>query len=338
MEISYTIDAYTLEHEPIYRFRITNMSGAYVEFTNWGARWIAAVVPDKLHQFSNVLLGYPQLNDYLHDTYYMGAIIGRFANRIAGACFQIGEEYYKLERNDGLNTNHGGYSGFHQRAWQWEILTNGIRFNLLSPDNEGGWPGEVHVIVEYSWSEMNELHIFYQAFTDKATYVNLTNHAYFNLSGSLKEIGGHQLQIDSDRILNTTNDFIPTGEFLKVTGTPFDFTVPKLIKKDIHTNNKQLSWNRGYNHCYILKDKCSNEILDAAILVDIESGRRLKVMTDLPGILLYTAGYYKYPNTAVCLETQFWPDTPAHPEFPSCLLCKDELYQHSTYYKFDCEE
>ncbi|WP_455584259.1 aldose epimerase family protein [Bacteroides sp.] len=334
MEVIHQIATYTRAGEPVYRFRVVNRSGAYVELTNWGARWITAMVPDAEGQRVNVLRGYDNLDGYLSDTYYMGAIIGRFANRIAGASFFMDGVTYHLEANDNLHTNHGGFSGFHQKLWQWEKLPDGVRFTLISPDGEGGYPGTVRVSVDYRWNEQNELSVRYRGRTDRSTYLNMTNHAYFNLSGTGREITSHYLSIPAQWMLDTTSEFIPTGEKVPVAGTPFDFTAGKPIGQDIHADNEQLLWNRGYNHCYVLKENTDVCLLQAACLRDPDTGRQLAVWTDLPGVLLYTAGYYEYPHTAVCLETQFFPDTPSHPHFPSCLLRPGEEYDRRTIYQF----
>lgn len=342
MNVTHQIETYTLQQEPVYRFRITNASGAYVEFTNVGARWITAMLPDMDGRLCNILQGSDKLADYLTDTYYMGAIIGRFANRISGASFSINGNHYQLEANDGRNTNHGGTSGFHQKLWQWELLPDGVRFMLCSPDGEGGYPGNLRVTVEYRWNEQSELSIRYHGVTDRATYLNMTNHAYFNLSGRKETIAHHRLMIPSRWMLDTTSEFIPTGREVEVTGTPFDFTTSTEIGKGLNAGHQQLRWNRGYNHCYILKKAPSEEMkapsqemLPAARLYDPASGRCLKVETDLPGILIYTGGYLKHPDTAICLETQYFPDTPSHADFPSCLLRPGEEYNQQTIYKFE---
>lgn len=335
MEVTSQLETFTQQQEPVFRFRITNSSGNYVELTNWGARWITAMLPDVKGKLSNVIQGYEKLDDYLTDTYYMGAIIGRFANRIGGASFNIDEVTYQLETNDGRNTNHGGTSGFHQKLWQWELLSDGVCFLLHSPDDEGGFPGNVDIKVEYRWNEQNELSIRYRGLTDKPTYLNMTNHAYFNLSGRREKITHHRLTIPSQWMLDTTSEFIPTGREVEVTGTPFDFITPTEIGKGIYANHQQLSWNRGYNHCYVLKKTSSVEIMPAAQLHDPETGRCLAVETDLPGILIYTGGYLEHPDTAICLETQYFPDTPSHAGFPSCLLNPGEEYNQQTIYKFE---
>lgn len=316
---------------PVCGFRLTNSAGAYVELTNWGARWLSAVVPDARGGMSDVLL---QPDCLLTDEFYMGATVGRVANRIAHARLILDGKVYDLEKNDGENTNHGGFSGFHQKLWDWEILPDGIRFTLHSPDGEGGWPGNVDVTAEYRWNDGNELTIRHTGITDRPTWLNLTNHAYFNLSGDGRKVTEHVLHIPSRTILDTTPQFIPTGRRTDVSGTPFDFTHPKRIGQDLYADNDQLRWNKGYNHCYILKEEKSDAMVEAARLYDPATGRALTVSTDLPSVLLYTAGYYTRPDTAVCLETQYWPDTPSHPGFPSCLLRPGETYRQTTVFRF----
>lgn len=328
----------TLSAEPIHHFRLTNATGASIELTNLGATWVSAYMPNSRGILENILLGYDNAEDYIKDSFYMGATIGRFANRIDQASFSIEGNTYLLEKNDGENTNHGGLSGFSKKIWQWEEMDSGIRFMLHSPDMEGGYPGNADIEVEYLFFDTNELTINYYGITDRPTYLNLTNHAYFNLSGDQRKITEHHLLIPSSRIVETTPQFIPTGNFVSVKGTPFDFTSRQRIGAHLYENNNQLLQNRGYNHCYILKEQPSKELLTAAILSDPElSGRELTVTTDLPGMLLYTSGYLTpTPDIGVCLETQYFPDSPSHPRFPSCLLTPGEEYRHRTIYTFKC--
>lgn len=319
---------------PVYGFRLTNSTGAYVELTNWGARWLSAMVPDKDGQMENVLVS---PSDILNDSFYMGAVVGRVANRICGARLNIDGQVYELEKNDGANTNHGGFSGFDRKLWEWELLEDGVRFTLLSPDGEGGYPGNVRVTVEYRWNEENELSILYQGTTDKATFLNLTNHAYFNLEGRGNKVTEHVLRIPTNIMLDTTQEFIPTGKRVETDGTPFDFTTGKAIGCDLYADNQQIKWNKGYNHCYVLKTEKSADMVEAAVLSEPHSGRRLVVKTDLPAVLLYSAGYYTQPDTAICFETQYYPDTPSHADFPSCLLRPGEEYLQKTVFRFETE-
>ena len=324
--------------ETIYLFRLTNKSGAYIELTNWGATWVSAYMHGNDGNLSNVLLGYNSAEEYIGDTCYLGATVGRFANRIHQASIVVAGKTYPLEKNDGNNTNHGGYTGFNKKVWKWEQVTDGIRFRLQSPDGEGGYPGNVEVEVTYLFSETNEVTILYRGATDQTTYLNLTNHAYFNLSGKSEKVDAHTLCIPFNQILETTAEFIPTGKFRNVTDTPFDFMTPHPIGDHLHDDNEQLCWNKGYNHCYILKEEVSDKLQTAAILSHPGSGRKLTVETDLPGVLLYTAGYLPHPDSGVCLETQYFPNTPSHAHFPSCLLMPGEEYRHQTIYKFGIEE
>lgn len=335
----------TPSNEAVFLFRLTNDSGAYVEFTNLGASWVSAVMPARDGTYADVLLGYQDLDGYLNDSCYMGCTVGRFANRIKNARFSIGGVTYLLEANEGLNSIHGGYSGLAKKVWAWEETSAGVCFTVFSPDGEGGYPGNLKIRVEYVFSEDNTLQIRYWATSDRDTFLNLNNHAYFNLHSDYEPIYGHQLCINSTEIVETDSSFIPTGRYIPVEGTPFDFKEAHAIGKSIHLDNQQLQWNRGYNHCYVLKKEKSNVLEIAAQLSSDDTGRILSVKTDLPGILLYTGGFLesKYPgrkgkkikpNSGVCLESQFFPDTPSHPHFPSCLLQADEEYLHTIVYCF----
>lgn len=334
MQVSKRILTQTPSGTPVYGFRLTNSAGAYVELTNWGARWLSAVVPDANGVMANVITGYDNEEELMADDFYMGAVIGRFANRIGGAAFTLDGIRYELERNDGDNTNHGGFSGFHRKVWQDELLEDGVRFTLVSPDGEGGYPGTVRVTAEYRWNERNELTLRFGGTTDAPTYLNLTNHAYFNLSGQRGSVEGHELRIPASTILDNTAAFIPTGRRTPVTGTPFDFTRPKAVGRNLHEDNEQLKWNRGYNHCFILKEEKSDEMKMAGEVYEPSTGRTLTVCTDYPAVLLYSAGYYTQPTTALCLETQYFPDTPSHADFPSCLLRPGEVFRQQTVYAF----
>ena len=324
--------------------RLTNESGAFVEFTNFGATWVSASVPDSKGQFEDVVLGYPTLDGYLSDTCYLGSTIGRFANRIGSARFSIGENEYILGANDGLNSNHGGYSGFNKKLWEVTLFDSCVCFSLFSPDGEGGYPGNLLVEVCYHFFDDNQVTINYKATSDCSTYLNLTNHAYFNLSGE-KNVLSHLLRIPSTTILDTTKDYIPTGEFKDVQYSPFDFTKPTKLGERIFEKQYQLEWNKGYNHCYVLNQNEGKGLALAAILSDPISGRELEVQTTLPSILVYTGNYLETsipgkkgasygPYAGVCLEAQFFPDTPNHSKFPSCLISRGDIYQQVIVFKF----
>lgn len=345
MKPTTTLWGTTATGDEIKLFRLTNASGASIELTNLGAAWVSALVPDVDGRLADVLLGYNDVHGYINDTCYMGSTIGRFANRISNASFTLGGKCYLLEQNDGQNSNHGGISGLHRKVWAWEETDEGVRFFFNSPDGDGGYPGNVKLCVEYSFTNQCVLTIRYRGITDAPTYLNLTNHAYFNLSGTCGTVFNHQLCIPATKILETSSDFIPTGNYIKVKGTPFDFTTLRSIGERFSEENEQLRWNRGYNHCYILSEEHPRCMKPAATLYDSVSGRHLTVETTLPGVLLYTAGFIeadvpgKYgellkPHTGVCLETQFFPDTPSHANFPSCLLSPGEIYDHVTRFAF----
>jgi len=335
----------TLQGEDVYLFRLQQKNGRYIEVSNYGAAWISCVVPDKNGILDDVLLGYPALEGYLSDTCYLGATIGRFANRIAGATFLLNEKRYYLDKNDGENTNHGGFAGFNTKIWKYKIENEQVVFSLESPDGESGYPGNVQVEISYQFSEIGQVVISYRGTTDRPTVLNLTNHAYFNLDGN-GEILNHFLQIPAEQILETTASFIPTGELLNVKGTEFDFTDFRTINfEKFHSN--QLSWNKGYNHCFVLSLQDDFSMKPAAIVRSNLSGRELCVHTTYPGVLFYSAGYLESSNTGklkeryspsdgFCLETQYFPDAPNHNHFLFPVVTPDKPYSHVTTYRFQC--
>lgn len=327
----------------VHLFRLVHESGAYIELTNYGATWVSAVLPDRVGNLSDVILGYDSLTGYLADTAYLGSTVGRFANRIGNARFSLNGKTYELDQNDGKNCNHGGFSGFNKKVFDYQIEDNKVVFSLSSPDGEGGFPGNLKLNVTYSFSEDLTVAIHYSAESDQDTYLNLTNHAYFNLQGS-GNILEHSLCIPYTTMLVTDEFFIPTGEFTNVHNTPFDFSKPKQIGRDIFQNNPQLVNNKGYNHCYVL-DNPDAECKHAAVLYEPKTGRQLEVFTTKPALLIYSAGFldsvaagktgYNYFRYAgFCLETQFFPDSPNQPNFPDCTLHKGEIYNHRTEYRF----
>ncbi len=328
----------------VYLFRLTAADGSYIELTNKGATWVSAVMPDAQGRCADVLLGYSSLQGYINDTAYMGATVGRYANRIAQAQIVVDDIAYRLETNDGCNTNHGGINGWHRRIWEWCEIPNGVRFMLTSPHLEGGFPGTVRAVVDYCMDENHCVTVRHTAVTDKATHLNMTNHAYFNLSAQAQSIDDHILQIFSDTILDTTAQFIPTGQMVNVKHTPFDFMEAHPIGDHRNKRDCQLQWNRGYNHCYLLGE--AGTLRRAAVLTHPSTGRQLSVATTLPAVFFYSAGYLEScnegkhrvchtPHTGVCLETQFYPDAPSHKHFPSTLLQPGEEYNYVTQYKFE---
>ncbi len=260
---------------------LTNALGASVTLSSYGARLVSCRVPDRQGQLANVVWGAPQ--GVAPDLYYAGATVGRVANRIRGARFTIDGHTYHLDRNDGANSNHGGSQPLSSQLWQASHTDSTVRFRLDSRDGEGGYPGNVCFEVEYEWTAQCELKITHRAVTDRSTMVNLTNHAYFNLSGELKPIDQHELQIMADEVLVADDEFLPTGERLQVAGSAFDFTTPQALGPALHSGDQRLKASRGFNHCYLTN---ATTLSPAARLYDPESGRQLDVETDLPGTLL----------------------------------------------------
>ncbi len=325
------------------KYILSNKSGLKVSVINYGGIITNLWLPDKNGVMHDIVLGYDTLQEYVEDTYYLGAIIGRFANRILDGRFKINGKHYQLDANDGSNHLHGGEKGFSKQYW--EITTDETKNKLLlsyvSPDGDQGYPGTLKTTVSYSLTDNNELIIDYYATVDQSTIINLTQHSYFNLSGHLgTSILDHQLQIDSNGIL-VANDAIPTGSFQSVEGTPWDFNTPKEIGKDI--NSDHLAERRGYDHCYILT-RSKPSLIKVGELSHEKSGRTMEVWTDAPGMQLYSGnfldgcvgkGLTPYLNrSGVCLETQNFPDAPNHDHFPNSILRPRKEFRSRTIYKF----
>jgi len=319
-------------------FRITNETGAYVELTNYGATLVSVVVPDKYDTFDNVILGYPDLQGYIRDSCYIGSTIGRFANRINNARFVLDGVTYDLEKNDGRNTNHGGFSGFHAKVFDYITDDNELTFSLTSYDGEGGYPGNLKLQVRYHWSDNNELSIRYYAETDKKTIANFTNHAYFNLYPGGQDILDHDLLIDSEKILETTREHIPTGKIIAAGDRKFNGN--KVYEKMTISDGMMT----GLNTYYFFNKK------DAACqLGNRSSGRVLELSTSYPGVQLYTGDFlgsttlnnrssFHKPFDGLCLECQYCPDSPNHENFPSTILEPGKVYNEYIVYKFKVNE
>lgn len=325
--------------EKIFLFKIENNNGSYIELTNYGATLVSIHVPDRANELGNVILGFPELEGYVDDNCYIGSTIGRFANRIDQAKFVIDETTYNLEDNDNGNTNHGGKSGFNTKIFNFSIEGNVLAFTLLSSDGEGGFPGNLKLKVSYQWNEHNELLIDYTASSDKKTIANFTNHAYFNLTGGNENILNHKLTIYSDLYLELKANYIPTGSIVPAADLSFN---QNKIKERISIINDHIS---GLNTCYLLDKKDKGFIVPACVLTDQQSGRILEVFTSYPGILLYTGDYLNSnhrgnssrllePFDGLCLECQYLPDSPNHPNFPSTILNPKEIYKQSIIFKF----
>lgn len=332
----------TEQDAPVSLFRIENESGASVTVSDYGCRLISILVPDQHGQMTDVCLGLSDMNEYRKDASALGVVAGRCANRIANGQFTLNDKTYALACNNGPNHLHGGPTGFGQRVWNGKISDGKVVFSRISPDGEEGYPGNLDVSVTYSWSNDNELSILYEASCDADTVFSVTSHGYFNLDGAgSPTVLNHELYIDSDSITEINDTQIPTGNILSVAGTPFDFRSFKTIGRDIHAKDPQLAITGTYDHNLILNGFGFRE---AAILQSKNSGIRMTCHTDQPALQLYVPNQtlcQKGKNNAVypafssvCLETQHYPDSVHHPEFPSVILRAGENYRSQTTYRF----
>ena len=315
-------------------FHIQNTSGAYAEVTNYGASLVSLVVPDKHGTLENIILNYPKPEDYLSDKFYLGSTVGRFANRIANAQFSLDGTVFQLDKNDGNNSNHGGFSGFHSRLFDCREEDNRIVFTYLSKDGEGGFPGNLRLTVAYSFSEDNELRIEYRAICDKSTPFNPTNHAYFNLSAQRGNILNHELKVYADQYLETNDEFLPTGNILPLAGSAFDFREYTPFSQLMPLKKEVLP---GYNAYFISRSE--DDLKHLASIKDSDSGRQLEVYSSMPGIQVYTGDYLFepfYPFAGVALEAQFYPDAPNQKQFPSCTLLPNKEVNHVILLKYSC--
>lgn len=332
----------TPQNESVSLYRIENASGASVTVCNYGCRLISIVVPNKRGELTDVCLGLRDFEQYLVDNSSLGVVAGRCANRIAKGQFTLNDTTYRLAINNGENHLHGGPTGFGQRVWNAKISDDKVIFSRVSPDGEEGYPGNLSVSVTYGWSEDNELSILYEATSDADTLFSVTSHGYFNLDGEGSEtVLDHELRIDADGITPVDATQIPTGEILPVEGTPFDFRTFKTIGQDIHADDAQLAVGGTYDHNFVLNGTCFRE---AAVLQSKKSGIRMTCFTDQPGLQMYVPcqpipqkgkNDKDYaPFSSVCLETQHFPDSINHPDFPSVVLKAGENYKSKTVYHF----
>ena len=325
-------------------YTLTNSSGTEVKITNFGAIVTSIRVPDREGNLGEVVLGSDEPEEYQRTPNpYFGAVVGRFANRIANGRFTLNGREYHISANDRGNHLHGGGVGFDKVLWTAMPISNGIVLCYLSRDGEEGYPGNLAVAVAYMLNEANKLVINYWATTDQPTVVNLSQHTYFNLvDGGASDILGHELFIDADQFVAIDDTGIPTGELVAVQGTPFNFTVPMPIGARIDQEDPQLRNGFGYDHTWILNHRGSRPI---ATLFDSVSGRFLEVVTTEPGLQFYSGNFldgsitgrngcaYHY-RSGLCLETQHFPDSPNQPTFPSTVLRPGEIYEQQTSYRF----
>ena len=329
-------------------YTLTNSKGVVATITNYGGILTSLTVPDRAGKLGDVVLGFASAEAYVPNPPYLGALIGRYGNRIGGAKFTLDGVEYKLPQNDGKNTLHGGTKGFDKVLWTGKEVPGGLELTYLSKDGEQGFPGNLSVKVIYSLTDDNELKIDYSATTDKDTVVNLTNHAYFNLAGQGDgDILGHLMMIHADRFTPVDAGLIPTGELRPVAGTPYDFRKPHAIGARINDKDEQLALGKGYDHNFVLNRKGAGMEL-AARVVEAKSGRVLEVLTTEPGVQFYSGNFldgtlkgkdgkvYKQ-RYGFCLETQHYPDSPNKPKFPSTELKPGQRYHTTTIYKFSTE-
>jgi aldose 1-epimerase len=338
LEDGTTVDIYTLK----------NPNGLQLEITNYGGTVVTLRTPDRRGRFADIVLGYADLRGYVTDTSYFGALIGRYANRIARGKFTLNGVEYQLPQNNGVNHLHGGVKGFHKVLWQVREVPRAdgtaLELTYFSKDNEEGYPGNLSVTATYVLTNANELRIEYAATSDKETVVNFTHHSYFNLVGSGSgDILGHELRINADRFTPVDETLIPTGELRAVKGTPFDFTRATAIGSRINQTDQQLIFGKGYDHNFVLNKK-GQELSLAANVYEPSSGREIEMWTTEPGVQLYSgnfldkvrgkAGKIYQKRGGFCLEAQHFPDSPNQPGFPSTVLKPGERYTQTTVYKF----
>jgi aldose 1-epimerase len=332
-------------------YTLTNKSGLQVAITNFGGIVVRIKVADRNGKSEDVVLGYDSLDGYVSDKAYFGAIVGRYANRIAQGKFTFDGKTYTLARNNGENSLHGGIKGFNKAVWKAQEVHAkdgpSVELTYLSKDGEEGYPGNLSVKVVYTLTDHNELKIDYNATTDKKTVLNLTNHSYFNLNPSGSDILQHVLMIQADKFTPVDAGLIPTGELRSVAGTPFDFREPTAIGARIDQDDEQLKLGKGYDHNFVLIKK-GNGVELAARVVEPTTGRVLEVFTDQPGVQFYSGNFLDgtirgkggkvyQRRSALCLETQHFPDSPNHAEFSTTELKPGEKYHTTTIYKFSAE-
>ncbi|MBR7146671.1 MAG: galactose mutarotase [Oscillospiraceae bacterium] len=333
----------TKKGEAVERYILTNKAGMRVSILSFGATVQSIFVPDKNGTLRDVALGYDTLEEYEADRdTYVGALVGRVANRIALGRFTLDGKDYTLAVNNGPNHLHGGLEGFERKVCRAIVNNDWLCFEGLSPDGEEGYGGTLRYFVGYHLGDDGALHILYRAETDAPTLVNLTNHSYFNLGGDAME---HTLQIFADEITENDETSIPTGRLLPVAGTAFDFTEPKAVGRDIDAEEQQIKVGSGYDHNFVLR---GTGLRAAAKLYSKESGIAMTVETDRAGMQLYSANFFGNrrgkgnvlysDRCALALETQGFPDAIHHENFPSVVLRPDEVYDSHTIYRFCVEE
>ena len=338
-----------VDNKPVALYTLESGNGLYMQVTNLGGRVVSLFAPDKTGKYEDVVLGFNNIDSYLHNPgeRYLGPVVGRYANRIARGQFMLDGVTYQLPLNNNGQTLHGGLTGLDMVAWNVdEVTDNEIKMSYVSPDGTDGFPGNLTVRMTYTLTPQNEFKIHYEATTDKPTVVNLSHHGLFNLKGEGNgTILDHIVTLNASHITPVDSVLIPTGEIADVTGTPFDFRTPHAIGERIDADNQQLKNARGYDHNWVIDRKTADEVEWVATVEEPASGRVMEVWSDQPGVQFYTGNFFdgkvtgKYGRTqkfreALALETQMFPDSPNHPNFPSTRLNPGETYTQTCIYKF----
>lgn len=340
----------TADGHAVERFTLASISGVTIAVLSFGGVIQSIVIPDRAGALADVTLGYDTLPEYENDKSYLGALVGRYANRIRGGRFVLDGHEYTLAQNAGGNSLHGGARGFNKYVWDVEPFEEGDDLGLVlqhvSPDGDEGYPGTLRVRVTYRLTARGELVIDFAATTDRATPVNLTQHAYFNLAGTgTGDILGHQLELSASRFTPVDASLIPTGELRSVRGTPFDFSTPERVGARIGANDEQLRLAGGYDHNFVLDRAAAAGLTLAARLTDPVSGRGLDIHTTEPGIQFYTGNFldgtvngkggipHRY-RSGLALETQHFPNSPNEPSFPNTILRPGAEHRSRTVYHF----
>jgi aldose 1-epimerase len=341
--------------EQIDLYSLTNKKGMEVSITNYGATVVTLRVPDRAGKAADVVLGFDTLEGYENGKAYFGATVGRYGNRIGGGQFSIDGKTYTLPKNDGNNTLHGGIVGFNKKVWKAREIASkdgeSLELSYSSADGEEGFPGNLSAKVVFTLpAERNELKIDYTATTDKDTVLNLTNHSYFNLAGEGNgDILDHVLTLHAKQFTPVDKTLIPTGELRDVAGTPLDFTSATAIGKRINESDEQLVFGKGYDHNWVLgRSGSGNGLTIAAEAYDPKSGRKLEVLTTEPGVQFYSGNFLDgtakgkgnkayAQRAAFCLETQHFPDSPNHPNFPSTVLKPNSVFHSQTVFRFSAK-
>ena len=341
----------TAEGAPVDLYTLKNAAGMEVAIATFGGRIVSLKAPGRNGQFTDVVLGFDNMEGYLGEHPYFGALVGRYGNRIAKGQFKLDGKTYKLAINNGVNALHGGLKGFDKVVWTAREVPGGdpsVELTYVSKDGEEGYPGSLTEKVTYSLTAANELKIEYSATTDKDTVVNVTNHSYFNLAGQGHgDILSHVLQLNAAKFTPVDAGLIPTGELKNVEGTPFDFRQPTVIGSRINAEDEQIKRGGGYDHNFVV-DGSAGTLRLAARVSEPTSGRMLEVSTTEPGVQFYTGNFLDgtvkgkggvayAKRTGFCLETQHFPDSPNHPDFPTTALKAGAEYNSTTVFKFSVQ-